>query len=185
MHKVEPIRKKEQIEKVKNVLRKNEMRDLLLFVFGINTGLRISDILKLKCADVRGKDFVEIIEQKTKKYKRFPLTKELRNLIKFYLEGKSSQLYLFESRTSINGVKRPISRVQAYRIISCACLKAGIKDTIGTHTLRKTFGYHFYQEHKDIGLLQYIFNHSSQQVTLLYIGITQDIVDSKLRNFAL
>ena len=54
-----------------------------------------------------------------------------------------------------------------------------------TNTLRKTFGYHFYQEHKDIGLLQYLFNHSSQRITLLYIGITQEIIDSKLRNFAL
>jgi integrase len=50
---------------------------------------------------------------------------------------------------------------------------------IGTHTLRKTFGYHFYQEHKDIGLLQYLFNHSSQRVTL------QELINSKLRNFAL
>lgn len=185
MHKVEPIRKKEQIEKVKNVLRKNKIRDLLLFVFGINTGLRISDILKLKCVDVRGKDFVEIIEQKTKKYKRFPLTKELKNLIKFYLKGKSSQLYLFESRTSINGVKRPISRVQAYRIINRACLKAGIKDTIGTHTLRKTFGYHFYQKTKDIALLQLILNHSTPNITMKYIGLNQDMIDNSLKNFSL
>ena len=66
-----------------------------------------------------------------------------------------------------------------------ACFEAGITARIGTHTLRKTFGYHFYQEYKDIGLLQYLFNHSSQRVTLLYIGITQELIDSKLRSFAL
>lgn len=56
---------------------------------------------------------------------------------------------------------------------------------IGTHTLRKTFGYHFYQQYKDVAVLQQIFNHSSPAVTMRYIGITQDIIDEKVDNFTL
>ncbi len=62
--------------------------------------------------------------------------------------------------------------------------KIGLKE-IGTHTLRKTFGYHFYKETKDVALLQNIFNHSAPSVTLRYIGINQDIIDKAIDNFSL
>ena len=86
---------------------------------------------------------------------------------------------------AIIAYNEPITRIQAYRIITEACLKAGITCKIGTHTLRKTFGYHFYQEKKDIALLQTIFNHSTPSVTMRYIGINQDIIDSSLQSFCL
>ncbi|WP_342668518.1 tyrosine-type recombinase/integrase [Cytobacillus solani] len=56
---------------------------------------------------------------------------------------------------------------------------------IGTHTLRKTFGYHFYQKYKDVAVLQQIFNHSSPAVTMRYIGINQDIMDEAVDGFSL
>ena len=70
---VEPIRDKEQIKKVKQVLKQSNQRNYLLFVLGINSGLRISDILKLKVKDVKNKKYIEIKEQKTKKYKTFKI----------------------------------------------------------------------------------------------------------------
>jgi len=51
--------------------------------------------------------------------------------------------------------------------------------------LRKTFGYHFYQQTKDVALLQELFNHSSPSVTLRYIGINQDKIDQAYDNFSL
>lgn len=62
---VEPIRDKRKIELVKVFLKKNDFRDYMLFLMGINSGLRISDILKLKVSDVRGKQYIEVKEQKT------------------------------------------------------------------------------------------------------------------------
>ncbi len=62
---VEPIRDKRKIELVKVILKKNGFRDYMLFLMGINSGLRISDILKLKVSDVRGKRYIEVKEQKT------------------------------------------------------------------------------------------------------------------------
>ena len=66
-----------------------------------------------------------------------------------------------------------------------ACEEAGIEYRVGTHTLRKTFGYHHYQKFKDVAVLQKIFNHYSPQVTLRYIGIDQDIIDESYNNFIL
>jgi integrase len=56
-------------------------------------------------------------------------------------------------------------------------------DEIGTHTLRKTFGYHFYQQTKDVAMLQEIFNHSSPAITLKYIGVNQDSMDRAMTKF--
>lgn len=80
--------------------------------------------------------------------------------------------------------KRPITRIQAYRILNTAAEKVGL-DEIGTHTLRKTFGYHYYQKTKDVVMLQTIFNHSAPSITLRYIGIQQDEIDKSLEDFSL
>lgn len=182
MQYVQPIRDKKKIEEIKAVLKENGTRDLLLFSMGINTGLRISDLLKLKVIDVKGKTHVEIKEQKTGKVKRFPLLGSLQSLIEEYVRNKDCSEYLFKSR---NGKNKPITRVMAYMIINDAAQKANITDNIGTHTLRKTFGYHHYQQFHDVAILQYLLNHSSPSITLRYIGITQDNVEETLQNFEL
>lgn len=182
MQYVQPIRDKKKIEEIKAVLKENGTRDLLLFSMGINTGLRISDLLKLRVIDVKGKTHVEIKEQKTGKVKRFPILGSLQSLIEEYVRNKDCFEYLFKSR---NGENKPITRVMAYMIINNAAQKASITDNIGTHTLRKTFGYHHYQQFHDIAILQYLLNHSSPSITLRYIGITQDNVEETLQNFEL
>ena len=179
---VQPIRDKNKIEEIKSYLKQNGSRDLLLFTMGINTGLRISDLLKLKVIDVRNKSHVEIKEQKTGKIKRFPLLGNLQSMLDEYTKGKLDNEYLFRSR---EGANKPITRVMAYLIINEACHKAGIIDAIGTHTLRKTFGYHHYQQFHDVAILQYLLNHSSPSITLRYIGITQDNVENTLQQFEL
>lgn len=78
-----------------------------------------------------------------------------------------------------------LDRVQAYRILNKAAQAVGVKERIGTHTPRKTFGYHHYKKYNDIVLLQKIFNHSSPSVTLRYIGIEQDTIDESYMNFYL
>lgn len=178
---VEPIRDKEDIERVKRILKENGSRDFLLFLLGINSGLRISDILKLKVKDVYKKDYIEITEQKTNKYKRFPITKSYRPYLEEFIINKSPEDWLFASKRG----DKAITRVQAYRIITKACLRVGINARVGTHTLRKTFGYHFYQQKKDVALLQCIFNHSAPSVTMRYIGINQEMIDSSLQSFSL
>jgi integrase len=78
----------------------------------------------------------------------------------------------------------PITRVQAYRILNRAARDCGL-DEIGTHTLRKTFGYHFYKANQNVVMLQQLFNHSSPSITLRYIGITQDEIAEEWEKFSL
>lgn len=185
MNIVEPIRDKNKISRIKKLLQKTSTRNLLLFVFGINSGLRISDLLELKIKDVfteQGKvrDAVVIQEQKTAKNKKFAINKSINKILRDFVKeynidpATDRERYLFASR---KGKNKPISKVQAYRIINEAARAAGVTENIGTHTLRKSFGYHAYSAGTDLSLLQQIFNHHSQKETLRYIGITQDQID--------
>ncbi|MEX3715402.1 site-specific integrase [Cytobacillus horneckiae] len=180
MNTVQPIRDVAMIEAMKNVLMAQHYRNYFLFVLGINTGLRISDLLTLKVGDVRERSHIIINEQKTGKLKRFKINKELQHHISDFTISKDAAEYLFKSR---RGSDR-IHRVQAWKILNAAAGEVGLNE-IGTHTLRKTFGYHFYQKYKDVAVLQQIFNHSSPAVTMRYIGINQDIMDEAVDGFTL
>ena len=104
--------------------------------------------------------------------------------IKNYLEERRNLTFeqpLFPSRKGNGSIKRN----QAYKILSEAAHAVGIKDNIGTHSMRKTFGYHAYKTGIDISILQKIFNHSCPSITLRYIGITQDDIDDVYLNLNL
>ena len=177
---VEPIRKKKDIQNVENYLKKKNFRNYIIFVFGINTGLRVSDILGLNVSDVFDKTYVEIIEKKTGKYKRFPLNNKLKTLLEKYLINKNINEPLF---TSLKHCR--LDRSQVYRFLNEACNNCNIRANIGTHTMRKTFGYHHYKKFNDVVLLQKILNHSSPSITLRYIGISQEEIDISYNNFEL
>lgn len=178
---VQPIRKKQDIDRMKAVLLKRGYRDYLLFVTGINTGLRVSDLLQLKVKDVRDKSHITITETKTGKVKRFLINTQLKLDLDSYINGMKDEEYLFQSR---EGTNKPLSRFQAYKILNQAAAEIGLQE-VGTHTLRKTFGYWHYQRYKDVALLQELFNHSAPSVTLRYIGINQDVMDETIRDFYL
>ncbi len=176
---VQPIRNLKQIETIKKLLKQQNLRDYCLFVLGINSGLRISDLLKLQVIDVtengKIKDRIRLREKKTNKFKDFPLSEKTKQAIKEYLKTRNYKENepLFISRKN----RGFLLRQQAYKIINDVAKSVGIKEKIGTHTLRKTFGYHAYNNGYDIAIIQKLFNHSSTAVTLRYIGITQDEMD--------
>lgn len=202
---VQPIRDLKKIDTIKKLLKQQNLRDYSLFVLGINSGLRISDLLKLRISDVsekgKIKDRIRLRQKKTNKFKDFPLSNSTKSALKEYLKTReyneneplfisrkrnhrAEAVGLCESKDS-NAVNREVSRgnkgfllrQQAYKIINDVAKSVGIKEKIGTHTLRKTFGYHAYNNGYDITLIQKLFNHSSPAVTLRYIGITQDEMD--------
>lgn len=177
MNFVEPIRDLEKIEAIHTELYNNNPRDALLFSFGIYTGLRISDVLKFKVKDVLV-NFYNIREKKTGKQKIYEFNKRLKREIEEYIKGKDENEYLFKSRTGRN---KPITRQRAYQILKIVCYRNGVYN-VGTHTLRKTFGYHVYKKTKDIAMLMEIFNHSDPSITLRYIGINQEISNKTISN---
>lgn len=172
MNTVEPIRSKRDINKMKKALHG---RDLLLFIVGINSTLRISDLLALKVGDIRGKDLITLTEKKTGKTKRFPWNQSVKKAVKELVPANAADAdWLFPSRKG----DKAISRVQSWRVLNDAAERAGLDIQIGTHTLRKTAAYHAYKNGTDITLLMKVLNHSSARETLHYLGITQQQTDA-------
>lgn len=183
MNTVQPIRDKKKITAMKNQLKARGDKYYIMFIIGVNVGLRVSDILTLKVEDVYDKSHVVISEEKTGKTKRFLINSQLQKELKSYIDknGLTANDYLIQSR---KGVNKPISRVQAYRLLNECAEPLGLEE-IGTHTMRKTFGYWQYQQFHDVALLQELFNHSAPSITLRYIGITDDNKDKAMQEFFL
>lgn len=179
MNEVGPIRDPEKIRDISEYLKKTNMRNYIMFCMGIYTGLRISDILKFRVRDLKNKDIVYIKEKKTSKPKQLQINTILKKELKAYLEEKDGNEYLIKSA---HGVNQHLKRNEAYKIIKSVCEMFGIEKT-GTHTMRKTFGYHYYKKTGDIVTLQKWYNHSHPSVTLRYIGIEQDEINKTVKNF--
>lgn len=177
---VEPIRDKKIISRILTYTKKQKERDFIMLMLGFYTGLRISDILNLKVRDVQRTKHIQLKEGKTDKSKLFPINKELSLYLKEYCIGKEHYEYLISSREGIN---KPITRQRAYQIVRETCEMFGLEH-IGCHTLRKTFGYHHYQQYKNVALLQKIFNHSKPSITLIYIGIEQQEIDASVEGIS-
>ena len=194
---VQPLRTAKEIKEMRDALnvagkkRNQSARNLLLFNIGINTGLRISDIVTLKVEDVRGKSSILIREGKTKKMRTVHLSALMADIAD-YIEtlelscNSQDAVWLFPSRNGSGAGKTAghISTTQAYRILTGAAELLGRKD-IGTHTMRKTFGYFYYKRTHDVATLMEIFNHDSQATTKRYIGIREDEIAETLRDFKL
>ena len=192
MNTVQPLRDKKDIEKMKSYLKDRNPRDYLMFMIGISSALRISDILKLKVSNVwdgkKVKSHIDIREKKTDKGKRFAISPNLEKALRDYI--KSNQLspddYLVTSKKpDKDGNRKPISRQQAHEILSNAAEWIGIKDAVSTHTMRKTWGYWAYKSGVSLALIMEALNHSSIANTKKYLGITQDDLDEVYINLNL
>ena len=176
---VEPIRDKVKIKQMYYYLNGKDAKYGLLFKFGLNTSLRISDILPIRFNDVFNssgdyKDYLILKEKKTGKEKKIKLNNALRKAINKYVKQQKLTIesYFFPSRKG-----NYIHRIQAYRVLKEAADICGVEN-FGTHSLRKTWGYWTYKISRyNIGLIMDTFNHSSQNITLRYIGVNQDQKD--------
>lgn len=181
MNFVEPIRDPETVKKIGEYLKEKDSKLYIMYAIGIYCGLRITDILKLKVKDIKGKQNINIKEQKTGNVKTYPVKAALANEITKYCTDNSlgSSDYLIHRRGT---PEKHISRRYAYKVINEAGLHFNLNN-LGTHSMRKTFGYHFYKQTNNIVLLMKIFNHNDQNKTLRYIGVEQDTVNEAMRNF--
>ncbi|MFD1737629.1 tyrosine-type recombinase/integrase [Bacillus salitolerans] len=172
MEYVDPIKDIKKINEIKKLLQAQSQRDYLLFVLGINTGLRITDLLKIKIEDIWDGKHIQDFYYSEENDCDYFLNSKVKVAIKDYLSQYplSKESFLFKSKKN----NQPITRQQAYRIINNAASQVGVTGRIGLHTLRKTFGYHAYRKGISISLLQKIFNHSSSSETLKYLGINKN-----------
>jgi integrase len=180
MELVQPIKDIYLLDRFKEELLKKGPKDYLIFDIAINIGIKITDILNLTVWDVKNKSQITIKEDRTNASTNFLIYSSVSDELNSFIDGMAVGDLLFASK---KGGKKPITLVQAYKLLNEVGTKLGI-DKIGIHTLRKTFGYHHYKKYNDIITLQHIFGHSTTDTTLRYIGI-DDMEDNSIEDFFL
>ena len=177
MKRTEPIRDAEKLREFLAYYRTlGEHRNHVLVNLGVYTALRISDILKLRTNDVYDfkrksvKETISIKEKKTGKFKQVALHPEVIEALRVYFHHAMPNSPLIMNSVTF----APISRQHAYRIIDEAAKAVQIPHRVSCHSLRKTFGYHSWQNGVSPVVLMAIFNHSSYEVTKRYLGVEQD-----------
>lgn len=181
----EPIKDLNDIAKIKAVLNVPKTKKYyILFMTGIYVGLRITDLLKLKVKDVQT-GYVRMRETKTRKAKDFAINPKLLPLLNSWIAEQKLKEddFIFFANRKDGSKSKAIDKSQAFRKIREAVEKAGVNIHYSNHTLRKTCAYHAYKNNgEDLTKIQYLLNHSSQAVTMRYIGLTQESIDETLNN---
>lgn len=189
----QPIRRNEQIESLKEYfLSKGEIRNYVLVTMGINTALRISDLLELCWGNVWNysrncfRKHLIIEEKKTRKQQIIYLNMACIHALQLLQEHSSgytdADWFLFQSRVGHN---QHIGRNRAYYLIKSAWNELGYEGNISCHSLRKTFGYHAWQNGVSPAIIMTVYNHSSMEITKRYLAIEQDDKDQVYRKLVL
>lgn len=195
-HTSDPIKKIEDIYRISNYLIDNKrFRDNMLFIVGINFGLRVSDLIQLRFSnlineDLTFKDTFPILEiktmntRKTRKNRYITINEAVIEAVTLYLQNSPSSLsdFMFRSESNRGSNKnKPITRKSVDRILKNIAEELDLEEHVSTHTLRKTFAYHQMliakNDPRKLLLLQKIFGHSSIYQTLDYIGITKEEIE--------
>ena len=148
----------DKLREIQEVLEEEEgwhgRRMYLMFMCGIYTGLRISDLVRLRAGHVRG-DEITLIEEKTEKEQVIPIATILQRVIADRTAGMDDGDYLFPSRQRRpDGSVKPIETRTAYGDMQLIAKRFGLRGPIGCHTLRKTFGYWHYKRNHDLEILR-------------------------------
>ncbi len=174
---VSPIRDLKDIKAIKKLLA-DKPRDLALFALGINTNLRASDMLSLTVGDVKclkQGDTLKLKEKKTGKLRQVTINaqvvKAVQGWLKVWKDHRDSD-YLFVGKRGRLTVPTVTNLVKSW----CKAINLNYGN-YGSHTLRKTWGYH-QRVTFGAGLpeLMIAFNHSSQRQTLDYLCVQPEEV---------
>ena len=187
MNNVEPIRNKIQIkEMIKHLKKNHHPRDYVLFNLGLHTALRVTEMLKINYNMIFTQEgnfkqylIVDVKSTRKKKARKIKLNPEIKRILKKYAEDfkleKDDPLFF--------ALREPFARLDricAWRNLKKASNFVGIEN-FGTHSMRKTWGYHCYKSTKNLGLIMRTLEHSRPDVTLRYIGINQDVIDDGMQ----
>ena len=184
----DPVRDKEQLHQLAEYwLKQGNYRNYALIVLGAHTALRIGDLLQLRWDDVydmelkKFRSHIVLTEKKTGKIKSIALNPDAIEALRLYFPHRRGEYIFAGNRRD----ERPISRVQAWRVIRAAAEAIKAAGRIACHSLRKTFGYFAWKMGVLPIMLMDIFNHSSFDTTRLYLGVSQDDRDAVYLNMEL
>lgn len=189
MNEVSAIKNERVLVQIRNTLRGAEKwRDYALFRCGMNFGLRVSDLLRLEVSDVRSDEAIkssfQIREQKTGKTRVVTINDGSREGLEIYFGNVDLNDYdpLFKNPST----GKSLSRSQVWRLMNSWCWNAGLKNIrIGSHSMRKTWGFHALKKGVPLELIQKRFNHKSQATTLRYIGVEASDIERVEREIIL
>ena len=179
---VDPIRSLKDIQEIKELIADNPLY-LAIFIIGINVGLRASDLLHLtfgQVRDLKPMDEITLREKKTGNHRRVTLNEACISVIGNLLSSRS---YSHDDDILFAGQRGPLTVSTVSRLVKEWCRKCGIRGNYGSHSLRKTFGYHQRMTF-GVGLpeLMKVFGHSSERQTLTYIGIQEEAIKNIYAN---
>lgn len=176
MNTCDPIRDIGAIELFKEELKRSGSRDYMLAVLGMNSEMKMNDIINLQVRDVRGKTVITvraaIARQENdadKAAKEINLTEGLCDELERYTRNMSEDDYLFPSQKG----GKPLNRSSVYSIVRKAADACKLNN-IGTISLKKTFAYHHYKQFHDLPYLQKLFHHDGLSETMRFIGMSEE-----------
>lgn len=183
---VEPLRKMSDVRRMyRHLLKKGINREAECFLIGCNVALRAGDLLSLRFDQIEnGQKTVVIREKKNGKRKEFPITQIVRDSVarlrEYYDTPRShgnmhiDPTYLFQSTSHrAANLCQPICIQWLGQALKRASREMGLDFNVNTHSMRKTWGYHAYENGADIFYIQSLLNHRYQHITLNYIGVTK------------
>jgi integrase len=181
MIRVQPITNIKNVKAIKKLLV-DRPRDLALFTVGINTNLRASDLLQIKAGMVRHlkpMDEIELKEKKTGKLRRISLNKSCTDAIQALLKSRQYK----DDEAIFSGQRGPLAVPTVNALVKSWCRTVNLPGNYGSHSLRKTFGYHQRVTFgRGVAELMVVFNHSSERQTLTYLGIQPSEIKSVYKN---
>jgi len=178
---VDPIRNLADIQEIKELLSNNSLY-YAIFVVGINTNLRASDLVPITAGQVRGlkpMDEITLREKKTGNHRRISLNAPCIEAINRLL----ATCEYADNDILFSGQRGPLTVPTVSYLVKTWCRQVGLKGNFGSHSLRKTFGYH---QRVTFGVclpeLMKVFGHSSERQTLAYIGIQEEAIKNIYAN---
>lgn len=171
--KIGPIKDDRWIVSFAEHFRDRNERDYVMFMIGIYTGVSMREILELKVSDIT-KSHIILPSKAREQDRKMIMNPTLKKIIGEYIYGKKKKCLLFPSRHKTKtGKEKPVSMRQVHHILQKAGRDIGYQEKIGTYSLRKTFGYRYYQQYQDIETLKVILNHSTNAETMEFIGVSK------------